>query len=82
MRLCVPGSSQNTKVRSLVLLTNADWYVHAIAEHRAELADLFWIPFCEKSTLDLVSTKEGFAAVCARVGLRYTPDGRSQHLLS
>jgi predicted ATP-grasp superfamily ATP-dependent carboligase len=53
----------------LVLLTNADWYVRAIVEHRAELADLYWIPFCEKSTLDLISTKEGFAAVCDRIGL-------------
>lgn len=53
----------------LVLLTNADWYVRAIIENRERLEKHYLMPFCDLDVLDVVSSKESFAAVCARLDI-------------
>ncbi|WP_066462266.1 carboxylate--amine ligase [Sanguibacter suarezii] len=53
----------------LVLLTNADWYVRAIIENRERLEKHYLVPFCSLDVLDVVSSKESFAAVCARLDI-------------
>src|SRR5699024_6189967 len=53
----------------LVLLTNADWYVRTIVEHRERLEKHYLVPFCSLDVLETVSSKEGFAAVCAELGI-------------
>lgn len=55
--------------RTLVLLTNADWYVRAIVEQRGRLDGRFVLPYCTPEVLGLVSSKEGFAQVCATLGI-------------
>jgi D-aspartate ligase len=53
----------------LVLLTNADWYVRTIVEHRERLEEHYLVPFCSLDVLETVSSKEGFAAVCDELGI-------------
>jgi len=53
----------------LLLLTNADWYVRAIIEHRERLEKHYLIPFCTLDVLDVVSSKEAFAEVCAELDI-------------
>ncbi|SDD05495.1 D-aspartate ligase [Sanguibacter gelidistatuariae] len=53
----------------LVLLTNADWYVRAIIENRERLEKHYLVPFCSLDVLDVVSSKESFAAVCDRLDI-------------
>lgn len=53
----------------LVLLTNADWYVRTIVEHRERLEKHYRVPFCSAEVLDLVASKESFATVCAELDI-------------
>ncbi|MCL2090490.1 MAG: carboxylate--amine ligase [Micrococcales bacterium] len=55
--------------RTLVLVTNADWYVEAIVANADRLRQHYLMPFCSPQALELVSSKDGFAEVCARLGL-------------
>ncbi|GII97974.1 D-aspartate ligase [Sediminihabitans luteus] len=56
--------------RTLVLLTNADWYVRSVIEHRERLeAAGYLLPYCSLDVLEKVSSKEGFAEICDRLGI-------------
>ena len=55
--------------RTLVLLTNTDWFVRAIVANAERLGRHYLLPYCTAPVLDEVSSKEGFAAVCARLGI-------------
>ncbi|GAB2466379.1 carboxylate--amine ligase [Xylanimonas ulmi] len=56
--------------RTLVLLTNSDWHVHTIVEHRARIeAAGYLVQYPSKDVLARVATKEGFAQVCERLGI-------------
>lgn len=54
----------------LLLFTNLDWHVRAIAQHRHELDSRWLVPFCDLATFDRVSSKVAFAQACAEVGVR------------
>ena len=53
----------------LVLLSNADWYVEAIVEHKAELEPAYEIPMCSAGAFARVSSKEQFQADCEALGI-------------
>lgn len=53
----------------LLLLGSADWLVRTIVENRAELEDLYTIPYATAAQLDLVTDKVRFAELCAEVGV-------------
>lgn len=55
--------------RTLVLLTNADWFVRTIVENRERLEPLYVMSYCTLDVLEQVSSKEGFAEVCERLGI-------------
>ncbi|MCL2455147.1 MAG: carboxylate--amine ligase [Micrococcales bacterium] len=55
--------------RTLVLLTNADWYVRTIVDNAERLGHHYLMPFCAPDVLEQVSTKDGFAQVCERLGI-------------
>ena len=55
--------------KTLVLLTNADWFVRSIVENRARLEDKYVMSYCTLEVLEQVSSKEGFAEVCDRLGI-------------
>lgn len=59
------------KGKQLLLLGSADWLVRTIVENRAELEDLYVIPYVERATLDLVTDKENFGRLCAEHGLAH-----------
>jgi D-aspartate ligase len=54
----------------LMLFTNLDWHVRALAQHRAELDPRWAVPLCDLETFDRVSSKVAFAEACAAVGVR------------
>lgn len=49
----------------LILLGSADWLVRTIVEQREHLEDLYTIPYVPRQTLDRVTDKERFGALCA-----------------
>ncbi|MFF2622254.1 carboxylate--amine ligase [Oerskovia jenensis] len=55
--------------KTLVLLTNADWFVRSLVENRARLEDKYVMSYCTLDVLEQVSSKEGFAEVCDRLGI-------------
>lgn len=55
--------------RTLILLTNADWYVKAILDHRNELAKHYIIPHPSQENFDLVGDKHAFATICHRLSI-------------
>ncbi len=55
--------------KRLILLGSADWLVRTIVENRAELEDLYTIPYVSRETLDLVTDKENFGRLCRELGL-------------
>jgi len=55
--------------RTLVLLTNADWYVRSIIENRERLEKSYVLSYCTLDVLEQVSSKEGFAEICGRLGI-------------
>ncbi len=55
--------------KRLILLGSADWLVRTIVENRAELEDLYTIPYVDRATLDLVTDKENFGRLCRELGL-------------
>lgn len=54
----------------LVLMTNLDWHVRTLAQHRDEVDPRWHLPFCDLATFDKVSSKHAFAEVCESVGVR------------
>ncbi len=57
--------------KRLLLLGSADWLVRTIVENRAELEDLYVIPYVDRATLDLVTDKENFGRLCGELGLAH-----------
>ena len=55
--------------RTLVLLTNADWYVATLVAHAERLRRRYLLPVCTPEAFAAVSTKTGFAAICDRLGV-------------
>ncbi|MCG2801285.1 MAG: carboxylate--amine ligase, partial [Cellulomonas sp.] len=55
--------------RTLVLLTNTDWFVRSVVKNADRLSAHYLLPYCTQSVLDEVSSKEGFAAICARLDI-------------
>lgn len=55
--------------RTLVLLTNTDWFVRAVVTNAERLSAHYLLPYCTQPVLDEVSSKEGFAAICARLDI-------------
>lgn len=55
--------------RHLVLLGSADWLVRTIVENRAELEDVYTIPYVDVETLDRVTDKVLFGELCAELGI-------------
>jgi D-aspartate ligase len=55
--------------RTLVLVTNADWYVRMIVQNAERLSQHYLMSFCTPEVLDQVGSKDGFAEVCERVGI-------------
>lgn len=53
----------------LILLGSADWLVRTIVEQREHLEDLYTIPYVPRETLDRVTDKERFGALCAQLGV-------------
>lgn len=52
-----------------LLLGSADWLVRTIVENREALEDLYVIPYTDRATLDRVTDKESFGALCVELGL-------------
>ncbi|MBF0689815.1 MAG: carboxylate--amine ligase [Cellulomonas sp.] len=52
-----------------VLLGSADWLVRTIVENRAQLEDLYTIPYVDVATLDRVTDKVLFGELCAELGI-------------
>ncbi|MDR0482934.1 MAG: carboxylate--amine ligase [Cellulomonadaceae bacterium] len=53
-----------------VLLTNSDWHIHTVVEHRERLEGAgYFLRYPSKDVLDRVCTKEGFAEICDRLGI-------------
>ena len=52
-----------------VLLGSADWLVRTIVENRAELEDLYTIPYVDVETLDKVTDKVLFGELCTQLGI-------------
>jgi D-aspartate ligase len=48
----------------LILLGSADWLVRTIVEQREHLEDRYTIPYVPRATLDRVTDKERFGALC------------------
>ncbi|GAA1740268.1 carboxylate--amine ligase [Isoptericola hypogeus] len=53
----------------LVLLTNMDWVVRDLVEHRRRLEQHYVLPFADAALIDRISDKAEFAAVCAELGI-------------
>ncbi len=54
----------------LILFTNLDWHVRALAQHRADLDARWAVPLCDLVTFDRVNSKIEFAKACAAVEVR------------
>jgi D-aspartate ligase len=55
--------------RTLVLLTNTDWFVRALVANTERLGRHYLMPYCSPAVLDQVSSKEGFAEICDRLDI-------------
>lgn len=51
----------------LILLGSADWLVRTIVEQRQHLEDVYVIPYVPVATLDRVTDKQRFGALCAQL---------------
>lgn len=54
----------------LVVMTNLDWHVRNLAQHRADLDPRWHVPMCDLATFDRVSSKHAFAKICEQVDVR------------
>ena len=55
--------------KKLILCGSADWLVRMIIAERAQLDDLYAIPYTTLKNLDLVTDKDHFGRLCAELGL-------------
>lgn len=53
----------------VIALTCVDWYVRALAEHRARLEDVAVVPYPSVELLDRVMDKRRFSELCREVGV-------------
>src|SRR5690554_2507007 len=51
-------------------MTNLDWHVRNLAQHRAQLDPRWHVPMCDLATFDRVSSKHAFAKICEQVDVR------------
>ncbi|GAB4085878.1 carboxylate--amine ligase [Myceligenerans cantabricum] len=64
------GIARKHAGKRLVLLTNADWFVREVIVHRGRLEAAGYVtPYPSLEVLEQVSSKEGFAQVCDRLGI-------------
>src|SRR5690606_3436628 len=64
------GIAQQHRDKVLVLLTNADWHVRTVILNRERLEAAGYVtPYPSLPVLEQVSSKEGFAEVCDRLGI-------------
>lgn len=55
--------------RTPVLVTNADWFVRTLIQHRERLEAHYLMAFCDARTFDEVSDKESFARICDELAI-------------
>lgn len=55
--------------RHRILVASADWLVRLAVEHRAELEDLYVIPYTTRERLDQVTDKASFSELCQRLDI-------------
>lgn len=53
----------------VMVVTCVDWYVRALAEHRARLEDVVTVPYTRLDLLDRVMDKERFSELCVQLGV-------------
>ncbi|MCB7138103.1 carboxylate--amine ligase [Cellulosimicrobium marinum] len=52
-----------------MVVTCTDWYVRALAEHRAQLEDVAVVPYTTTDLLDRVMDKQRFSELCHELGV-------------
>ncbi|ROS78968.1 carboxylate--amine ligase [Cellulomonas sp. PhB143] len=52
-----------------MVVTCADWYVHALAEHRSKIEDVAIVPYTSLETLDRAVDKRTFSELCHELGV-------------
>ncbi len=53
----------------VMVVTCVDWYVRALAEHRARLEDVAVVPYTRLDLLDRVMDKQRFSELCVELGV-------------
>jgi D-aspartate ligase len=53
----------------VIVVTCVDWYVRALAEHRAKIEDVAVVPYTTVDLLDRVMDKERFSELCVELGV-------------
>lgn len=52
-----------------IVVTCVDWYVRALAEHRAKIEDVAVVPYTHVDLLDRVMDKQRFSELCQEIGV-------------
>ncbi|BDZ43399.1 carboxylate--amine ligase [Paraoerskovia sediminicola] len=60
--------AQEAKAPAMVV-TCADWYVHALSEHRSKIEDVAIVPYTSVETLDRAVDKRAFSELCEELGV-------------
>ncbi len=55
----------------LLAVASVDWLVRSLIERKAELEDVYAVPYVDKDLLDLVTSKDSFAELCRLHGLAH-----------
>lgn len=55
----------------LIALGSVDWLVRSLVERRGDLEHAYAIPYVERELLDVVTSKDSFAALCVEHGLAH-----------
>ncbi|WP_265521360.1 carboxylate--amine ligase [Oerskovia flava] len=53
----------------VMVVTCVDWYVQALAEHRAKIEDVAVVPYTRADLLDRVMDKQKFSELCIELGV-------------
>jgi D-aspartate ligase len=53
----------------VMVVTCTDWYVRALAEHRAKIEDVAVVPYTRVDLLDRVMDKQRFSELCVQLGV-------------
>ncbi len=57
--------------KQLIVLGCGDWYVRMLVEHKAQLAELFTIPYVDQELLDQIVLKDKFYEILDELGIPY-----------